>query len=250
MGRQARSMLVYNRRGQGVLVHLSAMDTLKQFRHVVFLVTVILLTACQTVGEDLSATMAAGDAMLATEDARMIAESRRGAVEAAGTVAIGQTRIAELYSINDQLFATVSAGSTPTVALIVGQAPIDGSSDMVMEEGDRLFTQSGISMSVSSVDGCVVDPRGSFSQSELQQLYATAQVINASGSLNMRADWFYEGQLITQASWTMSPTTSPFCFWSVIDRNDTDFPPGNYTIQMYLDNIPLSDLTMSFVVSE
>ena len=226
------------------------MNTLKQIRSIVFLVTSILLTACQTVGEDVSATVTAGDALLATEDARMIAESRRGAVEAAGTVAIGQTRIAELYSVNDQLFATVSAGSTPTVALIVGQAPIDGSSDMVMETGDRLFTQSGISTVVSSVDGCVIEPRGSFSQSELEQVYATAQVINASGSLNMRADWFHEGQLITQTSWPMEPTTSPFCFWSVIDRNDTDFPTGNYTVQMYLDNIPLNDLTMSFVVTE
>lgn len=215
---------------------------------IVMLITALMLAACQSVGDDVQATLAAGDVLLGTESARMATDSQQHFAEVAATVSVGETLVAERYSVNDQLFATIAAGSTPTVALIVGQAPV-GQSEMVME-GNRLFTQTGTSTAVSASDGCVTNPRSSFSRGEISQIYATAQVSNTTESLNIRADWFYEGQLITQANWTMTPTTSPFCFWAVIGRADTDFPPGNYAIQLYLDDFALRDLTMSFVVNE
>jgi hypothetical protein len=211
-------------------------------------VLILLVAACQNIGEDVPGTLTAGPAVLETEAAQMAGAGQQDQAVAAGTIAAGETQVAERYSINDQLFATIAVGSTPTIALIVGQAPLNQSDMMV--NGERLLTQTGISLTVNQSNGCVIDPRGSFQRDEITTIYATAQVINASGSLELRADWFHEGELITQTYWTVNPVTSPTCFWASIDRSDTDFPPGDYTVQMYLDNSPLIDLTMSFLVND
>lgn len=208
----------------------------------------LLAAACQNIGEDVPGTLTAGPEVLDTEVAEMASAGQQDQAVAAGTIAAGETQVAERYSINDQLLATIAAGSTPTVALIVGQAPLN-QADMTMN-GDRLLTQTGVSLAVNQSNGCVVDPRGSFQRDEITTIYATAQAINATGSLDLRADWFHEGALITQTYWTVNPVTSPTCFWASIDRSDTDFPPGDYTVQMYLDNSPLVDLTMSFLVTD
>jgi hypothetical protein len=218
----------------------------------------ILLGACQNIGEDVQGTLTTGDLILETEAAAIQQGAVAQRTTVAGTVAVAETQIAAESSVNDQLFMTLAAGSTPTVSLIAGQADPSSAGEMdamgnaispVQADSGRLFVQTGISNTVSSADSCVLNPDSIFDDETTEQLYATAQVFNASNTaIEMRAEWYHEGELVTSDNWTMSPNGSPYCFYFVIDRNDTDFPPGTWRVEMFAGNFTLRDLTMSFVI--
>jgi len=220
-------------------------------RWIAYVAVLILLGACQNIGEDVPGTISAAEMSLVTEAAVLEDTAATRAVEAMATVAVDETRIAGLQSINDQLLLTLAAGSTPTPALIVGQADVR-QADLMGEDGNlnRLFTQSGIGTEVSAADGCVLDPAFTFSSDTIEVLYATGLVRNATGSIAMRVEWYWNNQIVHESNFQMTPDRSPFCFWFPIDRGNTDFAPGNWTVRMYADEFPLRDLTMSFEITE
>lgn len=215
------------------------------------ILSILLLAACQNIGEDVPGTITAREALLVTEAAELDNTAGTRAVEAMATVAVDETRLADLQSISDQLFLTLAAGSTPTPPLIVGQADVR-QEDMMGEDGNlnRLFTQSGIGTAVSAEDGCVRNQATTFNSDDLEVLYATGRVSNATGTIAMRVEWYLNNQIVDESNFQMTPNRSPYCFWFVIDRGDTDFPPGNWTVRMYADEFPLRDLTMSFEITE
>lgn len=217
----------------------------------VLLLALILLSACQNIGEDVPGTLAAGDDLLVTEAANLDNVAATRIANARATIVVDETRLAELQSSNDQLLLTLAAGSTPTIALIVGQADIR-QEELMSDDGNlnRLFAQTGMATAVSAQNGCVINPVFSFSSTELDVLYATAQVLNATGSLDMRVEWYLNNQIIHEDAFIMTPNTTPYCFWFDLNRGDTDFPPGSWTVRMYLEQFPLRDLTMSFEITE
>lgn len=218
------------------------------------LICLVMASACGSLsGDNVSGTLQAGTQIYATEVAAMLQTDVIRQTEVVSTVQMLETQSAEISSVNDQLYATLAVGSTPTPTLAVGQAPPDTSgSDLMGEmlaENQRWFFKTGVSTAVNESDGCVVNPGGNFSQSEVEQLYATVQVVNIQSGTPMRAEWHHEGELVTADDWTVPWNAQDVCLWFVIDRNDTNFPPGAWSVTLFADGFQLEQ-PMLFNITE
>jgi len=195
----------------------------------------LVLVGCQALdgGADVSETQVAGDAIYATTAADLARQSITSQTQVAATVVAVETESAAYRSVNDQLLATLSAGSTPTPALMVGQANPNTGGEVRFEQSDRLFIKTGVSTTVDD-SGCVVNPATSFS-SDITRLYATFRALNVAAGTPMRADWFYEGELRIQDDWRVPSDIDEACLWFELEASRTEFSVGQWQVALYVD---------------
>jgi hypothetical protein len=200
------------------------------------LVLLFILSACGAIaGDDYDATVVAGDAHMATESAAMDRTALAYETTVAATVVAAGTLEAQLRSVNDRLYATIAAGSTPTVAVVPGQASGGGQGgDNIFQDGNRLIVLTGLTNRVDNRTGCVVSPMTAFSGS-VEQIYVTMQSFGVPEGTLLRAEWFYEGQLRVQQDWRVDMTAEERCLWFLLDRTDTEFTPGSWEVMLYVD---------------
>jgi hypothetical protein len=223
-----------------------------QHRLLCFIV-ILSLCGCQALSEDVEGTIEADYAQLGTEAAELSGVALARRTEVAATVEFSGTRIAEDKNINQQIFATLAAGSTPTVALVAGQAQADVRMDAMAAGFDldgRLFIKTGVSDTVDSNTGCVVNPRSSFPP-DTPALYATVEVFNIRSGTPMRAAWFYEGEPISQEDRVIGGHAE-VCLWFRLDQTQTSFRPGTWSVILYADaeNFQLEDPMTFFIVEQ
>jgi hypothetical protein len=213
---------------------------------------IILLGACQSWGgNDLQETLVAGDSAIGTDAVSFAATAAIQRTQFATTVEAAGTEAAEIKSVNEQLFATIAAGSTPTVAVVPGQAnPGDVIMDDMANMGSGAIITTGVSDNVKSSDGCVVDARSSF-PTTTSQLFATMQAVNVEAGTPLSADWFYEGQMRVQQRWSVDLTASARCFWFSLNSAETPFTPGSWSVTLYMgaNNTPIGD-QMTFTITD
>lgn len=215
---------------------------------------VLFLSGCGAVGSDnVGGTLQAGTQIYATEAAVLSQTDVARQTEVVGTIQVLQSQAVGIQNVNQQLYATLAAGNTPTPALEIIQAPPDSSGSDIMGDlmsvGQRFFWKTGVSTAVSSETGCVLQPNTVFSQSAIDQLYATVRVVNIQQGTPMRAEWYREGELITADDWTVPWNAEETCLWFVIDRTDTDFTPGTWSVILYADGFQLEN-AMTFLISQ
>lgn len=212
----------------------------------------LLLVGCQALGggADVQGTLVAGDTIYATRAADLARQSITSQTQVAATVVAVETESAAYRSVNDQLLATLSAGSTPTPALMVGQANPNTGGEVRFGDTDRLFIKTGVSAAVDG-NGCAVDPATSFS-SDVTRLFATFRAFNVAGGTPMRADWFYEGELRIRDDWRVPSGVREACLWFDLDTSRTEFTTGQWQVALYVDDemFQLEDRMAFFITGD
>jgi len=222
----------------------------------------LVLAACQSFsGTDVQATLQAGDAVYQAQAVAMAETSVVQATQAVGTVVAAETTVAEVNSVNRQLFATLAAGSTPTPPVIEAQAPPSNSAAGVPRDESmpademndfqpegRFFLKTGISQQVGD-DDCAGPTQTAFDRTEVTQLYATMRALNIDSGTPLRAEWYRNDELVVADDWVVPWSRDEVCLWFVIDREDTDFPVGSWSVQLYADGFELNE-PMTFFIEE
>lgn len=198
-------------------------------------------------GDDINATLRAGDQQIATEAAQLAQTRVYFGTQSAATVDAGQDELAHINSVNAQIFETLAVGSTPTATLAIAQAPIEGMMDEFFDQRNY-FVKTGLSLSVDPNTGCVQNARSSFEHSNIDTLYMTMIGIGLDTGLEITAEWFREDTLITRDTWTVPQTAPEQCVWFSINITDTDFSPGSWSVTLYADGFQLEE-PVPFVIT-
>jgi hypothetical protein len=222
------------------------------WRYCLAIAALILLGACQGMGEDVDGTIQADLQRYETESAELSVTAIARRTEVAATADVSGTRVAQDRNVNQQIYQTLVAGSTPTVALIAGEAAEVRQealqhSTSGFDVGDRLFIKTGVSDQVDG-SGCVVNPRSSFPTST-QALYATVRAYNVQAGTPMRAQWLWEGEMVMEEHWAIDQSRADYCLWFRLDSSQAQFTPGAWSVILTVDaeNFPLEDPTTFFI---
>lgn len=201
----------------------------------------LLLTSCAALEQaDVPGTLAAQNAAYGTEIA---------ALDAAATQEIGdsQTQITELVNgaahingVNAQLISTLQMVVTPTPPL-EGSAFDPSSPSDPNDVGQRLFVNSGVSTSIRSSDGCVVDPREQFSPF-VSELYATIVAFNLTAGTLFRVEWWWTTTqtMMFSDSWTAPQDYAELCVWFYVTQDDVVFQPGTWQARFFIDEAQMT----------
>ena len=183
-------------------------------------------------GADVPATLRAENEAYIAEATAIAQTQQARAGEVLAMAQSTATYVAEMGSINQQLAATVRAGSTPTVARAVGEAQqVDGTPRSVQ------FVEVQTASSVRASDSCADVVQTQFTP-DTPRIYITARAFNISGGTRMDVEWRHEDQVVWQESWTIPADSGNFCLWFYIDPSMVAFTPGRWTVQLFADGQP------------
>lgn len=215
----------------------------------------MLFAGCQSIRSDrVQETVDAGNAFFSTEAAHLGLASIQEGTQVMATIQSKETDLAVARNINQQIAATVGVSSSPTPALVVGAAAPSGELTDSMPEtsseitGESQFVVTGVSQSVRASDDCVTNASTSFQSNDVQQLYLTFIGSNVQANTPLTAEWYIDGQLLVSDQWVVPNNFSRACFWFVVDRNDTNFPPGSWSAQL-LQNGALVGAPQEFTIN-
>lgn len=220
----------------------------------VFIILCLLgnsLIACGAVNNtDTVATLQADSVLYGTEVAQLqLAEAEfQGLV--AETVVAAQTEVNAQNNVNRQLLETISAGSTPTIAVINSnagsQAFIPQSTLAVASSGEQQFILTGTAMEVNPADGCAVSLRTEFSSDE-DRVYATLRSFNVQPGTLMEVFWSREGVAVWEDSWVVDDNYANLCIWFFLQPSYVEFTIGSWSVQLFADGQPIGQpMTFTF----
>lgn len=244
----------------------------RRFVCLVLLVMLIAVGCSGFAAADVSGTLEAGDAVLATEAGRINAT---GAVERTAifaTVAAHETVQAEYERVNLALGATLDASSTatPTIvaaavvpppdeleeALTFGSVSPDelsaGSSiagppnvedlpaaagtpapvDAMGTNADRLRI-SGITAAVDP-SGCPASLSTRFSPG-VAQLYLTFRALDLPAGSTLSVTWAAGGQIVAQDEWVTPRDFNGACLWFLLDNALVPIVTGQWSASLFLE---------------
>lgn len=198
-----------------------------------------LLCSCQAFNRvDTYGTAQAQNYGFETEVAAMTEVAQTQNIAAAATVEAGETSVALINGVNQQLVATLQRQVTPTPQLqIEGIQPLDPTLQ-AQYEGRRLFVKTGTSTEVNPVDGCVVNPQVFFTE-DVTRIYGTLKAFNIEAGVLMRAEWKHEGTPVWEDVWTVDANYGEICIWFYIEPSYVEFIPGAWSVEMFADGFSL-----------
>ena len=202
-----------------------------------FLWISLILSACQVFRtEDTQATLQAQNNGYIAQ-ATVIAQTQQALdTQVLATAEAAGTYVVEMESVNQQLLATVRAGDPPTVERLPGDAP--GAAGTPGVSGTQQIVEVTTTSQVRESDGCANGTQVEFSP-DVAQIYVTARALNIRAGTRMDFEWFYEGTVVLQNSWTVPQDSADFCFWYAITPADVTFSPGNWSVRLYADGVAI-----------
>jgi len=196
-----------------------------------------------------------------------------------GTSVAAQTYVAQMDGRNQQLLATMAVVYPPTQALIenggpstpgqvptpapVGSfggastnaAPTQGGSNDASAAGtpgslgDMQFTQVGTASSVRDSDGCAVSLVYSF-PADVKQIYITTRALKIKAGTEMRVEWYFEGQMTHNETYTAPRDDNDFCLWFSLEPTDSALSSGNWSVKLFANNQPTDPPEVDFTVGK
>ncbi len=103
-----------------------------------------------------------------------------------------------------------------------------------------------ISTSVGA-DDCAVNPTTSFSVG-VTDIYVVAVASNILATNVLSSRWLREGTEVAFYDWTPGFAVNGNCIWFNLPSSSVDILPGNWTVQMAIDSIPVGNV-IAFTVS-
>lgn len=185
-----------------------------------------------------------------------------------GTAVAAQTYVAQMEGRNRLLLATMQVVFPPTQALVVndgpstpGQvattAPVEAFGETTLapvdegsaadSPGSARFTQVGTASSVREADDCAESLVSAF-PADVQKIFITTRGLNVAQGTEMRAEWYYQEQLIYTESYTIPRDDDDFCMWLSIAPTDVALSPGNWSVRLFANNQPVDPPEVNFTV--
>lgn len=214
-------------------------------------------------------------ATLQAERAGYIAEatSVAQAAQAQGTQVVAtaiaaQTYVAQMEGRNRQLIATLQVAFPPTRALVENSGPstpgqmatpVPAGSVAVATQasagdtsggstiGSARFTQVGTAAAVRDTDDCADSLVYSF-PTDVQRIYITTRALNVTAGIQMRAEWYYEGQLTYSEAYSIPRDDDDFCMWLSIAPTEIALSPGNWSVKLFANNQSIDPPSVDFTV--
>ncbi len=242
-------------------------------------VTLLLASACSALTPDNPAATLQAQRQGYFDEATSIAQAAQAqGTQVQGTAVAAQTYVANVDGRNQQLISTMQIAYPPTQALVVnggtstpGQmaspAPLGsvdngatpppaqngGSTQDISASNASLngaqFTQVGTAASVRSSDGCADALTNSF-PADVKIIYITTRGLNVKQGIQMRAEWYYEGQLTDSQSYTIPRDDSDFCMWFSITPTDVSLSSGDWSVKLFANNQSVAPSEVDFTVGK
>lgn len=220
-------------------------------KSVFWLPLIVLLAACSAFDRtDAVGTLDANSVIYDTQVAQIALDSEINQTQVIQTVVAAETDIASQGRINQQLLQTVSAGSTPTIAIVRSNAPQTnlGQSGDTQPQGTAVpfnsdqqsFVVTGTSTDIDSADGCILNPRTTFDTSE-DQVYVTARASNLAQGTLMSVEWSRDGSMVWQDTWNVDANYPVICVWFYLLPSYVPFTAGSWSAQIFANNTPIGD---------
>lgn len=248
----------------------------------VLLLTIILtfvLSACATTDQtEISATLASGQSVLATEAAFVNATAVVQRGEVIATLSANQTQIAHNRYVNHIIGEVIESGNTPTPALRVGAVPMPdydhlySAQDVApfwpgviapvvpgyptlpsnlysanLSSGDVIFT--GIT-SILDDNGCVLNPRTTFFADRDSLMFYTLRLVDVPAGTQFRIEWEYEGTVRVREGWNTPGYSADSCARLALSNSTTQFTPGNWMAYLYVGDTMVADPAMFVIKPE
>jgi hypothetical protein len=151
---------------------------------------------------------------------------------AAATAAAGQATLDYYTSINQQLMATarvvVPRTPNPVVNAVVGSGP-------TMTAAGAQLVDTVVAGNRSDFDGCAVDTRSTFQQTEAR-IYVITRAVNIAAGAKVSAEWMFGGQIVASSDITVGADDESICLWFYIDSSRIPFTPGDWTVRVLLND--------------
>ncbi len=244
-------------------------------------VALLLVSACSALTPDNPAATLQAQRQGYFDEATSIAQAAQAqGTQVMGTAVAAQTYVAQTDGRNQQLVSTMQIVYPPTQALVVnggtstpGQmaspAPLgsvdngNGATPPPVQNGNSTqdvsasnaslngaqFTQVGTAASVRSTDGCADSLTNSFS-ADVKIIYVTTRGLNVKQGIQMRAEWYFEGQLTDSQNYTIPRDDSDFCMWFSITPTDVSLSSGNWSVKLFANNQPVNPPEVDFTVGK
>lgn len=215
-------------------------------------VLLVLLSACGILNKpDVPATLRVENTAYIAEATVIAQSSTARAIEVAITEQWAGTTVAQTSNLNRVLLATAHAVIPPTPQRQVGGTPIstfvasaDGGSTPA--PGSSQFVNTGVTSRKRDSDGCAEGYETQFTP-DISTIYAITQAVSISAGTVMAVSWSYDGQVISESSYTVSQDESNFCIWFYIDSSSVTFSPGSWAVRFSADGQPV-DPQVAFTI--
>lgn len=236
----------------------------------------VILSACDTVDQsEISATLASGGSILATESAFVNATAAVQRDEIIATLSANQTQIAYNRYVNHIIGEVIETGNTPTPALVVGAVPMPDYEHLYsahevapfwpgvvaptvigyptlpsnlysasLNSGDVIFT--GLS-SILDDNGCVLTPRTTFFTDRDSLIFYTMRLVDVPAGTQFRIEWEHEGSVRVREGWNTPGYSADSCARLALSNSTTQFTPGNWMAYLYVGDTMVADPAM-FVI--
>lgn len=234
------------------------------------LLLVLAAGACSALTPDNPAATLQAERSGYVAEATSIAQAAAAqGTQVVATAAAAQTYVAQMEGRNRLLLATLQVAFPPTQALVdnagpstpgqmASPAPLDAVNPAVTPAaaqdtagdaglGGARFTQVGTAASVRDSDGCADSLVYSF-PANVQQIYITTRALNVTAGIEVRAEWYYEGQLTYSESYTVPRADADFCMWLSIAPTEIALSPGNWSVKLFANNQSVDPPQVDFTV--
>lgn len=210
-------------------------------------ILILLLSACQALNApNVPATLRVQNTAYVLEATAISESLSTRQVEVEATAQAASTTVAETGSVNRVLMATARALIPPTPPRQLGGVVV--TTEGMTNTGSSQFLSTGVTSRKRDSDGCADDFETQFA-STTPAIYVITQAASVQAGTLMQADWNYEGQMVSQSSWTVPRAETNFCIWFYIDPATVPFNAGSWSVQLSANGSPVST-PISFSIVE
>ncbi len=203
----------------------------------------LVSAACQVLNApNVSATLSAENTAYAAEASAIPLSIGGTAVAVAETAITSKTQIAEVNSVNRQLFATLNAVIPPTLRPQISTEGIVGvtavSPGNVVASDGAVLVELAVTDRKRDSDGCADGTSSQFSV-DTPIIYATTRATAIRSGVVVSVEWLYQDQAISSGSYTLPTDQSNFCIWFPLDSTNVTFTAGQWSVKFLLDGQPV-----------
>lgn len=189
-----------------------------------------LLSACQVLNApDMPATLRVQNTAYVAEATSISESLATREIVVAATAQAASTIVAETGGVNRVLMATARALNPPTPPRQTGGVSVTGG--VSSGTGGSQFVSTGVTSRKRDSDGCADGFETQFTTTT-PAIYIITQAASVQAGTLMQVDWSYEGQMVSQSSWTVPQDERNFCIWFYIDPATVAFSAGSWSVQL------------------
>jgi hypothetical protein len=222
-------------------------------RYIPIILTIILLTACQSLAaDDASSNLAIELEAYGTQVVSLRDQMQVDRTAIAATIEVGGTQIAAFTDYNGLLRATLQAGIPSTATLDPANFNSQGPMSLNtfdLSSGEMRFVQVGTAGLITPNDRCFVSHQNFFDNMNTSVIYMTALALNLRAGTAVRVDWQYGGEVVYSNGWTAPQSLDGKCVAIELRPDNVPFAPGNWTATMYIDGEAIDPAPFTIVGS-